>query len=261
MPSFDEDSNTIVDKNGDYWRVQPAGAPGTSANLPHPSQVAADAAVQNIARANGMDASGLVPDPTPVPPARPTPPTAESLNAAPESVPDAAPAPAAAPAQPAAAPTAEPALDPQPPASGAPGDKDVLEFAQQRLEALSTKQSGGVETTMTPSGQEDVEVPGQQLSPTEQMEWAALHQFGNDPAAIARFYGFDGPSEPAPGAPSADEVNEAAHTAATSPNNDIPEPTQAQKEAGNYQKGHVDVQGLDRIYRESAGVDAQRHGC
>lgn len=37
----------------------------------------------------------------------------------------------------------------------------------------------------------------------------------------------------------------AAHDAATSPANDLPEPTQAQKEAGNYQKGHISINGLN----------------
>lgn len=40
-------------------------------------------------------------------------------------------------------------------------------------------------------------------------------------------------------------VDEQAHQAATSPLNDLHEPTQAQKEAGNYKKGHVRVHGLD----------------
>ena len=40
-------------------------------------------------------------------------------------------------------------------------------------------------------------------------------------------------------------VDEQAHQAATSPLNDLQEPTQAQKEAGNYKKGHVRVHGLD----------------
>lgn len=43
----------------------------------------------------------------------------------------------------------------------------------------------------------------------------------------------------------AERVDEAAHEAATSPQNDRPEPTEGQIEAGNYKKGHVDVQGLD----------------
>lgn len=40
-------------------------------------------------------------------------------------------------------------------------------------------------------------------------------------------------------------VDEKAHEAATSPKNDKPEPTQAQKQAGNYAKGHVRVAGMD----------------
>lgn len=40
-------------------------------------------------------------------------------------------------------------------------------------------------------------------------------------------------------------INSAADEAATSPTNDLPEPTQAQKEAGNYKKGHIKVHGLD----------------
>lgn len=42
-----------------------------------------------------------------------------------------------------------------------------------------------------------------------------------------------------------DTVETAAHEAATSPKNDRPEPTAAQQEAGNYKKGHVNLQGLD----------------
>lgn len=41
------------------------------------------------------------------------------------------------------------------------------------------------------------------------------------------------------------ELDEKAHQAATSPKNDLPEPTDAQKEAGNYQKGHITLHGLD----------------
>ena len=44
------------------------------------------------------------------------------------------------------------------------------------------------------------------------------------------------------GAPS--RVDEAANQAATSPTNDLPEPTPAQKEAGNYKMGHTRLHGL-----------------
>lgn len=40
-------------------------------------------------------------------------------------------------------------------------------------------------------------------------------------------------------------VDQQAHEAATSPQNDLTEPTQAQIEAGNYKKGHVSLHGFD----------------
>lgn len=40
-------------------------------------------------------------------------------------------------------------------------------------------------------------------------------------------------------------IDEAAHAAATSPLNDLPQPSEAQLAAGNYSKGHVSIQGLD----------------
>ncbi len=40
-------------------------------------------------------------------------------------------------------------------------------------------------------------------------------------------------------------IDRAAHEAAPSPQNDLPEPTPAQKEAGNYKKGHIKIGGLD----------------
>lgn len=45
--------------------------------------------------------------------------------------------------------------------------------------------------------------------------------------------------------PARAQIDQAAHEAATSPNNDLPEPTVPQQEAGNYKKGHVRVAGLD----------------
>lgn len=48
-------------------------------------------------------------------------------------------------------------------------------------------------------------------------------------------------------------VDQAAHAAATSPTNDRPEPTQAQKEAGNYKLGHIKVGGLDISVENPAG--------
>lgn len=58
---------------------------------------------------------------------------------------------------------------------------------------------------------------------------------------------YSGLSEPSAGAaaPAATGIDEAAHAAATSPQNDLPEPTPAQQDAGNYQKGHHRIGGLD----------------
>ena len=48
-------------------------------------------------------------------------------------------------------------------------------------------------------------------------------------------------------------IDQAAHTAATSPLNDLPQPTEAQKIAGNYSKGHVNLNGLDLSIENPAG--------
>ncbi len=48
-----------------------------------------------------------------------------------------------------------------------------------------------------------------------------------------------------PDSPVRQDIEQAAHEAATSPLNDLPEPTQAQKEAGNYKVGRVKLHGLD----------------
>ena len=50
---------------------------------------------------------------------------------------------------------------------------------------------------------------------------------------------------PVPAQEVAATVDEAAHAAASSPNNDLAPPTEAQAEAGNYRKGHLRLHGLD----------------
>lgn len=58
-----------------------------------------------------------------------------------------------------------------------------------------------------------------------------------------------------PDAAEAMAVDTAAHDAATSPQNDLPEPTQAQKEAGNYKVGRMRVAGLDLSIENPAGSE------
>lgn len=50
-------------------------------------------------------------------------------------------------------------------------------------------------------------------------------------------------------------IDVAAHDAATSPTNELPEPTQAQKEAGNYKLGHFKTGGLDISIENPAGSE------
>jgi len=49
------------------------------------------------------------------------------------------------------------------------------------------------------------------------------------------------------------ELDSAANEAATSPKNNLPEPTQGQIEAGNYKKGHVSIHGLNIAIENPAG--------
>jgi len=48
-------------------------------------------------------------------------------------------------------------------------------------------------------------------------------------------------------------VDQAANEAATSPTNDKPEPTEAQKKAGNYEMGHIRIGGMDITIENPAG--------
>ena len=56
------------------------------------------------------------------------------------------------------------------------------------------------------------------------------------------------------------QVDQAAHEAATSPLNDLPQPTPAQREAGNYQKGHVRIAGMRSALRTRRGRSVARNG-
>jgi len=50
-------------------------------------------------------------------------------------------------------------------------------------------------------------------------------------------------------------IEKAASQAASSPTNDLPEPTDAQKEAGNYRKGHVRISGMDVSIETPKGAE------
>ncbi len=53
--------------------------------------------------------------------------------------------------------------------------------------------------------------------------------------------------------PEVSAIDTQAHEAATSPENDLSEPTEAQKEAGNYKKGHIKLHGMDITIENPAG--------
>ena len=53
----------------------------------------------------------------------------------------------------------------------------------------------------------------------------------------------------------AEGVDAAANEAATSPTNDKPEPTQAEAEAGQYEKGDIKLQGLDIAIENPRGSE------
>lgn len=53
----------------------------------------------------------------------------------------------------------------------------------------------------------------------------------------------------------AQDVDARAHEAATSPKNDLPQPSAAQTEAGNYKKGHINIGVLDISIENPAGSD------
>lgn len=63
------------------------------------------------------------------------------------------------------------------------------------------------------------------------------------------------PAEPIAPAPEEvkAQIDAAAHEAATSPTNDLPEPTPLQQQSGNYKKGHVEVAGFDISVENPAG--------
>ena len=73
-----------------------------------------------------------------------------------------------------------------------------------------------------------------QVTPTRAKSMASERDWG-------RFYG---KSMTLPGSAGA-MIDLSAHNAATSPQNDLPEPTDPQKEAGNFKMGHVRIGGLD----------------
>ncbi len=91
--------------------------------------------------------------------------------------------------------------------------------------------------------------PGAAAGGSETGSSTAAALTGRVPVQGATAEGANRPEQAA----SAEAVEQAAHQAATSPKNELAPPTDAQKGAGNYQKGHVKLQGLDISIENPAG--------
>ena len=103
---------------------------------------------------------------------------------------------------------------PSPESAPAPADSQASAIGEQTMPASGTASAASTTAALQPASAAQAVVPGATASP----------------------------------------VAAAAAEAATSPKNDRPEPTDAQKEAGNYKKGHVKVGGLDISIENEAGT-------
>jgi hypothetical protein len=102
---------------------------------------------------------------------------------------------------------------------------DAAAPAKGDLMAAARRATNGDAATATPGGADAGNAAGAQEG-RGQSEDAAGREAGHRGDAVS-------------------EVDRAAHAAATSPLNDKPEPTEAQREAGNFAMGHARVGGLD----------------
>lgn len=99
-----------------------------------------------------------------------------------------------------------------------------------------------------PTTEEAVEAPAPVAAPTPAIEAA-------QPAAVAPTVEPSAEVKAAVQVDTTSAVDEAAQAAQTSVLNDLPEPSAAQIEAGNYKKGHVKVQGLDIAIENPKGSE------
>lgn len=169
---------------------------------------------------------------------------------APAAPPAAGAAPEPAPAAPIVAPEVAPEDAPRV-IDGAGEPLDPTEPAV--IEQLQEQMDGGPVAAAVPRAPAPVEI----TQPLEPVNLASADPVapvvadGGTPAAEAPTVAATA-AEPVPAYP-ADPITAAANEAATSPTNDLPEPTAAQREAGNYKKGHIKVGGLDVTVEHPSG--------
>lgn len=138
------------------------------------------------------------------------------------------------------------------PATAVGGDGQAVGPAgQQQPEPAAT---GEVAAPAAVGSQRDA---GEQVTETEaqreaRLEREAIQSEGNHGTQTTQAEQAETQGSPAPATAA---VTQAAHEAATSPHNELPEPSQAQKEAGNYRKGHVNFDGLDLTIENPVGSE------
>lgn len=125
---------------------------------------------------------------------------------------------------------------------GAAGGDSPGPGARSRLAGRESRPPSAAAIETEPDGGVAVAPPADEATLAETPAAAGVSRSGGD-STDAESSQIE-PEEAGPAA-SADRIEAAAHEAATSPHNDLPEPTQAQKEAGNYKVGKLRLHGLD----------------
>ncbi len=132
------------------------------------------------------------------------------------------------------------------PALASPASDSNLTPAQVVQEQPETAGGAGAEQQAVENIQDLAEKSGKYTQPSQVID--ATPQFETRQRAELQRQ-----AQEAYSAEDAAAIESSANEAATSPQNDLPQPTDAQKEAGNYRKGHIKVQGLDITVENPAG--------
>ncbi|MGV8823038.1 MuF-C-terminal domain-containing protein [Methylibium petroleiphilum] len=131
---------------------------------------------------------------------------------------------------------------------------NARDTAVQTLIATGVMQAGGVAAKKLTGAEGAQAAPGAAPAPAAPLEPVDLGSTKLSGAEVPVNESGQEKPQPAPAAVEAvaniekllgTPLDADAHEAATSPLNDRPEPTQAQKDAGNYKVGHIRVQGMD----------------
>jgi len=119
----------------------------------------------------------------------------------------------------------------------------VTGMAQGANESASDQPAAGASAALVqPANQPAGNIPGAPVADTSAGPGEPVPLAGGSQAAVT-------PS----GTSATATIDEPAHAAATSPKNELTQPTDGQKKAGNYPKGHASINGLDLSIENPAG--------